>query len=38
MTDFKKVIGDNLVGYGIDKNIFEAVNDMKKTLLLKLSN
>jgi hypothetical protein len=36
MTDIKQMIGENLLG--IDSNIFEAVNDMKKTLLEKLSN
>jgi len=33
MTDFKSMFNDKLLGTGIDNNIFEAVNDMKKSLL-----
>ncbi len=37
-TDIKNIIGEDLLGSGIDKNIFEAVNNVKKTLLEKISN
>jgi hypothetical protein len=32
------LIGEELLGSGINKNIFEAVNNVKKTLLEKISN
>jgi hypothetical protein len=38
LTDIKSVIDKELLGPGIDKNIFEAVNTMKKTLLEVLSD
>ena len=37
MTDFKSMFNDKLLGTGIDNNIFEAVNDMKKSLLAQLA-
>ena len=38
VTDVKQLIGEELLGSGINKNIFEAVNNVKKTLLEKISN
>ena len=37
-TDIKNIIREDLLGSGIDKNIFETVNNVKKTLLEKISN
>ena len=38
ITDVKNLVSEELLGSGIDKNIFEAVNNVKKVLLEKLSN
>jgi TRAP-type mannitol/chloroaromatic compound transport system substrate-binding protein len=37
-TDIKQLVSEDLLGSGIDKNIFEAINNVKKSLLEKLSN
>ena len=37
-TDIRNIFSEDIIGSGIDKSIFEAVNNMKKTLLEKISN
>jgi hypothetical protein len=38
VTDVKKLVSEELLGSGIDKNIFESVNNVKKVILEKISN
>ena len=37
-TDIKRVIREDLLNCGVDKNTFETVNNVKKAILEKLSN
>jgi flagellar biosynthesis/type III secretory pathway chaperone len=37
-TDIKQLVSEELLGSGIDKNVFEAINNVKKSLLEKLSD
>jgi Asp-tRNA(Asn)/Glu-tRNA(Gln) amidotransferase B subunit len=37
-SDVKSIISEDLLGSGIEKNIFEAVNNVKKTILEKITN
>ena len=37
-SDIKNIIGEDLLESGIDKNVFESVNNMKKTLLEKIAS
>ena len=37
-TDLKSLVSEDLLGLGVDRNIFDAVNNVKKTLLEKISN
>ena len=37
-TDLNQLVGDQLLSYGINKSIFDSVNNVKKALLEKISN
>ena len=38
ITDVKKLVSEELLGSGIDKNIFESINNVKEAILEKISN